>query len=103
MQLAGSAWPDLDQAMPNGGSVLHLRYLEGGWGQMPQNVATLAYLEANSATHYLIERFGMSRVVDLLDAFKGKATVATALQDKIFLSYDQFHQQWLDTFLQKRS
>lgn len=102
MQLAGSSWQDLDQAMPNGGSVLHLRYLEGGWGQMPHDVATLAYLEANSATHYLIERFGMSRVVDLLDAFKGNATVATALQDKIFLTYDQFHQQWLDTFLQKR-
>ncbi|MEQ1794993.1 MAG: hypothetical protein ABL970_12465 [Nitrospira sp.] len=102
MQLAGDAWPDLDQAMPHGGSVLDLRYLEGGWGQMPNNVATLAYLEANSATHYLIERFGMSRVGDLLDAFKAKATVATALQDKIFLSYDQFHQQWLDTFLQKR-
>ncbi|MCC6140652.1 MAG: hypothetical protein IT389_08555 [Nitrospira sp.] len=102
MQLAGGSWPDLDQAMPNGGSVLHLRYLEGGWGQMPHDVATLAYLEANSATHYLIERFGMSRVVDLLDAFKAKATVATALQDKIFLTYDQFHQQWLDTFLSKR-
>jgi tetratricopeptide (TPR) repeat protein len=102
MQLAGDPWPDLDQAMPNGGSVLDLRYLEGGWGQMPNNVATLAYLEANSATHYLIERYGMSRVSDLLTAFKAKATVATALQDKIFLSYDQFHQQWLDTFLQKR-
>jgi len=69
---------------------------------MPPNVATLAYLESNSATHYLIDRFGMSRVVDLLDAFKGTTTAATALQDKIFLSYDQFHQQWLDTFLQKR-
>lgn len=102
MQLAGSSWPDLDQAMPNGGSVLHLKNLEGGWGKMPENAVTLAYLEANSATHYLIERFGMSRVVDLLDAFKAKATVATALQEKIFLSYDQFHQQWLDTFLQKR-
>jgi hypothetical protein len=103
MQLAGDPWPDLDQAMPNGGSVLHLRYLEGGWGQMPQNVATLAYLEANSATHYLIERYGMSRVGELLNAFKAKATVATAIQDKLYLSYDQFHQQWLDTFLQKRS
>jgi len=102
MQLAGDSWPDLDKAMPSGGSVLHLRYLEGGWGQMPHDVATLAYLEANSATHYLIERFGMSRVLDLLDAFKGKATVATALQNKIFLSYDQFHQQWLDTFLRQR-
>ena len=102
MQLAGEPWPDLDQAMPNGGSVIHLRYLEGGWGQLPQNAATLAYLEANSATHYLIERFGMSRVGELLNAFKAKATVATALQEKIFLSYDQFHQQWLDIFLQKR-
>ncbi|MGA6828585.1 peptidase MA family metallohydrolase [Nitrospira sp. NS4] len=103
MQLAGDPWPDLDQAMPNGGSVIHLKYLEGGWGQLPQNAATLAYLEANSATHYLIERFGMSRVAELLNAFKAKATVATALQDKIFLSYDQFHQQWLDTFLHKHS
>ncbi len=103
MQLAGDPWPDLDQAMPNGGSVIHLRYLEGGWGQLPQNAATLAYLEANSATHYLIERFGMARVGELLNAFKVKATVAMALQEKLFLSYDQFHQQWLDTFLQKRS
>ncbi|HSN04309.1 MAG TPA: hypothetical protein VLS44_04955 [Nitrospira sp.] len=103
MQLAGDPWPDLDQAMPNGGSVIHLKYLEGGWGQLTQNAATLAYLEANSATHYLIERFGMSRVAELLNAFKAKATVATALQDKIFLSYDQFHQQWLDTFLHKHS
>lgn len=70
---------------------------------MPQNVAMLAYLEANSATHYLIERYGMSRVGELLNAFKAKATVATAIQDKLYLSYDQFHQQWLDTFLQKRS
>jgi len=103
MQLAGDPWPDLDQAMPKGGSVIHLRYLEEGWGQLPQNVATLAYLEANSATHYLIERFGISRVSELLNAFKAKATVATALQDKIFLSYDQFHKQWLDTFLQKHT
>ncbi|MEC4889217.1 MAG: peptidase MA family metallohydrolase [Nitrospira sp.] len=102
MQLAGDPWPDLDQAMPNGGSVIHLKYLEGGWGRLPHNAATLAYLEANSATHYLIDRFGMSRVGELLNAFKAKATVATALQEKLFLSYDQFHQQWLDTFLQKR-
>ncbi|MFO0706452.1 MAG: hypothetical protein U0412_06325 [Nitrospira sp.] len=102
MQLAGDPWPDLDQAMPQGGSVIHLKYLEGGWGQLPQNAATLAYLEANSATHYIIDRFGMARVDELVAAFKSKATVAAALQDKLFLSYDQFHQQWLDTFQSKR-
>ena len=45
----------------------------------------------------------MPRVDELLAAFKTKATVATALQTKLFLTYDQFQQQWLDTFQHKRT
>ena len=103
MQLAGDPWPDLDQAMPQGGSVLHLKSLEGGWGRFQEPVARLAYLEANSATHYLIERYGMNQIGELLTAFKTKAPVETVLHNQLFLSYDQFHQQWLDTFLHKRT
>ena len=103
MQLAGDAWPELDQAMQGDVKVIPLNYLEGPWGALPTNAATLAYLEANSATHYMIERWGMARVDELLNAFKAKASVATALQNNLFVSYEQFHRQWLERFEQKRT
>lgn len=103
MQLAGDAWPELDQAMQGDVKVIPLNYLEGPWGALPTNAATLAYLEANSATRYLIERWGMARVDELLNAFKARASVATALQNKLFVSYEQFHRQWLERFEQKRT
>ncbi len=103
MQLAGNDWPDLDQAMQGEIQVIPLQYLEGSWGRLPQNVATLAYLEANSATHFLIERWGMSRVDELLTALKARESIATALQSKLFVSYEQFHSRWLATFQQKRT
>lgn len=103
MQLAGDPWPELDQAMQGEVKVIPLTYLEGPWGALPTNAATVAYLEANSATHYLIERWGMARVDELLNAFKARASVATALQNKLFVSYEQFHRQWLESFEQKRT
>lgn len=103
MQLAGDAWPELDQVMHGDVKVIPLNYLEGPWGALPANAATLAYLEANSATHYLIERWGMARVDELMNAFKARESVATALQSKLFVSYEQFHRQWLESFEQKRT
>jgi tetratricopeptide (TPR) repeat protein len=98
MQLAGDVWPDLDQATHGEINVIPLSYLEGSWGALPASAATVAYLESNSATHYLIERWGMSRVNELLNAFQAKTSVANALQNKLFVSYEQFHRQWLESF-----
>jgi len=103
MQWAGDDWPELDQAMRGNVTVIPLSYLEGSWGTLPADAATLAYLEANSATRYLIERWGMTQVNELLKAFKARASVPTAIQNKLFVSYEQFHQQWLDSFRQKHS
>ncbi len=103
MQLAGNEWPDLDLVMPGEIKIIPLQYLEGPWGRLPQPAATMAYLEANSATHYLIERYGMARVDELLSAFKARESVATALQAKLFVTYEQFHSRWLDSFQQKRT
>lgn len=103
MQLAGDAWPELDQARHGDVKVMPLTSLEGSWGALPASAATLAYLEANSATHYLIERWGMTRINELLNAFKARESVATALQSKLFVSYEQFHRQWLDSFDRKRT
>lgn len=103
MQLAGDAWPELDQAMSGDIKVIPLTYLEGSWGALPAGTATVAYLEAHSATRYLIERWGMARVDELLKALQAKSSVAAALQNKLFVSYEQFHRQWLESFERSRS
>lgn len=103
MQLAGDVWPELDQAMSGDIKIIPLNYLEGSWGALPPNMATVAYLEANSATHYLIERWGMARVNELLTALQAKSSISAALQNKLFVSYEQFHQQWLENFDRNRS
>ena len=103
MQLAGDVWPELDQAMSGDIKIIPLTYLEGSWGALPANMATVAYLEANSATHYLIERWGMARVNELLTALQAKSSISAALQNKLFVSYEQFHQQWLENFDRNRS
>ncbi|MDK2744857.1 MAG: peptidase MA family metallohydrolase [Nitrospira sp. BO4] len=103
MQLAGDAWPELDHVMQGDIKVIPLTYLEGSWSALPASTSTVAYLEANSATRYLIERWGMARVDELLNAFQEKASVANALQNKLFVSYEQFHRQWLESFEHNRS
>lgn len=103
MQLAGDSWPDLDEALHGNVTLIPLSYLEGPWGALPATAADLAYLEANSATHYLIERWGMAQVDGLLKAFKARTSAATAIQNTLFVSYEQFHHQWLESFQHKRS
>lgn len=103
MQLAGDAWPELDQAMSGDIKVIPLTYLEGSWGALPAGTSTVAYLEAHSATRYLIERWGMARVDELLNALQARSTIAAALQNKLFVSYEQFHRQWLESFERSRS
>jgi hypothetical protein len=45
----------------------------------------------------------MARVDELLNALQAKSSVAAALQNKLFVSYEQFHQQWLESFERSRS
>ncbi len=103
MQLAGDAWPELDQAMSGNITVIPLTYLEGSWSALPADASTTAYAEANSAARYLIERWGMARVDELLNALQAKSSVAVAIQNKLFLSYEQFHRQWLESVEGSRS
>lgn len=103
MQLAGDAWPELDQAMQGDSKVIPLTDLEGSWGALTASTATVAYLEANSATGYLIERWGMAGVDGLLKALQAKSTIAAALQNKLFISYEQFQRQWIESFERSRS
>lgn len=95
MQLAGDPWSDLDQ-LARGGELklIPLSALEKGWGSLPMESASLAYLEANSATHYMIDRFGMARVREILDLLKSGHTIAGAIDTKLMMPYDVFQRRW---------
>lgn len=105
MQLAGDPWPDIDEVLHglNAGEVklIPLHLLESGWGAFPGERARVAYLEGNSAAHYLIDRFGMNSVREILSALKAKRTVGGAIQDRLSIPYDQFQRQWIDTLNEK--
>jgi tetratricopeptide (TPR) repeat protein len=98
MQLSGDPWQELDRALDGDGQMVPLTALEGSWEGLSPEAATVAYFEANSATHYLLDRFGMHKVHDLLGYLKARQTIAIAMQDKLLLSYDRFQQQWVDEF-----
>ena len=102
MQLAGDNWPDLDQLAHEGKiQVIPLQLLEGWWGQLSIEAASVAYLEANSATKYLIQRYGMDKVRAILGRIKEGDTIAGAIHDKLMISYDSFQKRWKEDLLQK--
>jgi hypothetical protein len=96
MELSGDRWSDLDQIMKQELTLIPLPALEGAWGGLSADAATVAYLEANSAVHYLIDRFGMHRVQELLAHLKARQTLSTAMQSQLALSYEQFQSRWMD-------
>jgi tetratricopeptide (TPR) repeat protein len=96
MELSGDRWSDLDQIMKQEFTLIPLPALEGGWGGLSSDAASVAYLEANSAVHYLIDRFGMARVQELLAHLKARQALSAAMQSKLSMSYEQFQSRWVD-------
>jgi hypothetical protein len=95
MELSGDRWSDLDQIVKQEFTLIPLPALEGGWGGLSSDVATVAYLEANSAVHFLIDRYGMARVRELLAHLKARQTLSSAMQSQLSLSYEQFQARWV--------
>ena len=96
MELSGDRWSDLDQVMKQEFTLIPLPALEGVWGGLPSEAATVAYLEANSAVHYLIDHFGMHRVQELLAHLKARQALSAAMESQLSLSYEQFQSRWMD-------
>lgn len=102
MQLAGdNSWPDLDRVIKGEVTLIPLNRLEGGWSGFPSDLATVAYLEGNSATAYLIERYGMGKVQDIVETLAGRQPMAAAIKDRLFISYDEFQQRWNENINEK--
>jgi tetratricopeptide (TPR) repeat protein len=96
MELSGDRWSDLDQIAKQEFTLIPLPALEGAWGELSSDAASVAYLEANSAVHYLIDRFGMHRVQELLAHLKARQALSAAMQSQLSLSYEQFQSRWVD-------
>ena len=63
----------------------------------------VAYLEGNSATRYLIDRYGMERVRDVLAKMATGQPFASALADRVFISYEDFQRHWVESLNQRLS
>jgi hypothetical protein len=96
MELSGDRWSDLDQILKQQFTLIPLPALEGAWGGLSSEAATVAYMEANSAVHYLIDRFGMPQVQELLAHLKARQALSAAMQSQLSLSYEQFQSRWVD-------
>lgn len=96
MQLAGDPWPDIDQIARGPVTVVPLNNLEGGWSGLPQAAAMVAYLEGNSATRYLIDRYGMGKVQDVLSDLARRQPLTAAWHDQLSTSYEEFQRQWVN-------
>jgi len=102
MELSGDRWSDLEQTMKQQFTLIPLTALEGAWGELSSDAATMAYLEANSAVHYLIDRFGIPRVQELLARLKARQALSAAMQSQLSLSYEQFQSRWMDQLQEHR-
>jgi len=102
MQLSNDHWSDLEQLKQERVPVIPLSALEGSWGELSIETASAAYLEANSAARYLIDRYGMHEIRQLLARLKQKQTLPAAMQTQLSLSYDQFQSRLLEQLQEER-
>ncbi|HXX74087.1 MAG TPA: hypothetical protein VEI50_03055 [Nitrospiraceae bacterium] len=96
MTLSADRWEDIDQLRRQNFTAIPLTMLEGTWGGLPQDAASVAYLEAYSAVQYMIDRYGMHRVHELLSHLKAKQALPAAMQSQLSLSYEQFQARWME-------
>jgi hypothetical protein len=94
MTLSADRWEELDQLRHQQFNVIPLPMLEGAWGELSAEAASVAYLEAYSAVHYMIDRYGMYRVRELLSQLKARQALPAAIQSQLSLSYEQFQSRW---------
>jgi hypothetical protein len=103
MQLSSDHWPDVEQLRRHELSLIPLSALEGSWGDLSSEAASVAYLEADSATRYLVHRYGMHEVQQLLVRLKKRQSLASAMQAELSLSYDQFQSRWMANLREGRT
>lgn len=76
-------------------SIVSLQLLEGSFLRLNKNQADLAYAQSLSAVSYMIERYGLYKIKDiLLELSKGKS-IDESFKSSIHISYREFEADWL--------
>lgn len=76
------------------GQVIPLRSLEGPFLGLDRRVVGIAYRESYSAVSYLVDRYGLFRIKELLLSLSGGADLNEAFNSAFSISYDEFVSAW---------
>jgi len=94
IHLTEDPWPDMEESRQKSLPLMPLPSLDGSWAQLPSTSLPTAYLTASTATQYLIERYSMYTVRQLLTILMTGQSLETAMLQKLSVSYEQFQRQW---------
>jgi tetratricopeptide (TPR) repeat protein len=83
-----SSWIQQEQ------NLIPLIDLHSSFMNFSNNMAALAYAESHSATRYLIDRYGMYPIKELLLNLASEPNFEIAFQNQFLLSYSEFERQW---------
>ncbi len=78
---------------------LNLRPLEGSFMGLGAEQARTAYILSLSATRYIIDEYGLASVKRILDDLGRGMNVDSAVQDALYISYDELQKDWARTLL----
>jgi len=94
IHLTEDPWSDMEESRQKNPPLMPLPSLHGSWAQLPSASLPTAYLTANVATQYLIDRYSMYTVRQLMNVLMTGQPLETAMQQKLSMSYEQFQHQW---------
>ncbi len=79
------------------GTLIPLTTLHGSFLKFSSDQAAIAYTESLSATQYLINRYGLPRVKELLQQLSASRPFERTFEAVFFLPYPEFQHRWQDT------
>ncbi len=82
-----------------GANEISLKNLEGSFMGLDARQAQVAYLLSLSAVEYLLDEFGRSSVIWILEHLAGGESMNDALRNSIYLSYDDFEDGWKNSVM----
>jgi tetratricopeptide (TPR) repeat protein len=94
MHLAEDPWSDVDDAGLKTGAMIPLTSLQGQWKLSSGDAVHIAYLEARSAVQLLMDSYGSYGVRQVIGLVQMGRSLDAAMQQKLSVSYEQFHRQW---------
>jgi tetratricopeptide (TPR) repeat protein len=76
------------------GQLIPLQYLERGFPSGNPRLVALAYLESFTAVSDLIEKHGLFRIKEFLEALAKGTSMQEAFRSSFYITYDEFAAKW---------